>query len=163
MICKDSVLLYSINLILFDNLGTRREPSQFEFTSIAPAILTTVQSKPALDPALRTAVDSFMGSLSATQLGFQRTLGVKDTYVPGTVPERLYKRAAKAHESDDSDGVFVLTPDVQAPTLEEVAAVQAEVDDDVLTRAIEAVKATVRASGRLRVDSKKVQDNKAVE
>ena len=42
-------------------------------------------------------------------------------------------------------------------------AVQAEVDDDALTRAIEAVKATVRTSGRLRVDSKKVQDNKVVE
>jgi transcriptional regulator NrdR family protein len=47
--------------------------------------------------------------------------------------------------------------------LEEVAAVQAEVDDDALNRAIEAVKVTVRTSGRLRVDSKKVQDNKAVE
>jgi hypothetical protein len=82
--------------------------------------------------------------------------------VPGTVPERLYKRAAKAHELDDLDGAFVLTPDVQAPTLEEVAAVQAEVDDDALTRAIEAVKATVRISGRLRVDSIKAQENKAV-
>jgi len=83
--------------------------------------------------------------------------------VPGTVLERLYKRAAKAHESDDLDGAFVLTLDVQAPTLEEVAAVQVEVDDDALTRAIEAVKATVRTSGRLRVDSKKVQANKVGE
>jgi hypothetical protein len=71
----------------------------------------------------RTAVDNFIGSLSTTQLRFQRTLSVKDTYVLGTVPERLYKRAAKAHESDDLDGAFVLTLDVQAPTLEEVAAV----------------------------------------
>ena len=56
-----------------------------------------------------------------------------------------------------------MTPDVLAPTLEEVAAVQAEVDDKALTRTIETVKSTVRLSGRLRVDSKKVQLNKAVE
>ena len=81
----------------------------------------------------------------------------------GTVPERLYKRVARALNSDESDGAFVLTPDVFAPTLEEVAAVQAEVDDDALTKAIKSVKCTVRSSGRHRVHSKKVQANKAVE
>ena len=40
---------------------------------------------------------------------------------------------------------------------------QAEVDDDALTMAIEAVKVTVRASGRLWVDSVKVRASKAVE
>jgi hypothetical protein len=45
----------------------------------------------------------------------------------------------------------------------EVRAVQAEVNDEALTRAIETVKTTVRMSGRLRVESKKVQANKAVE
>jgi hypothetical protein len=45
--------------------------------------------------------------------------------------------------------------------LEEVAAVQAEVDDDELTKAIEVVKVTVRTS-RLQVDSKKVQANNEV-
>src|SRR5277367_5665418 len=104
-----------------------------------------------------------MDSLSTTQLGFQRTLGVKDTYVPGTVPERLYKRVARALNSDKSDGAFVLTLDVFAPTLEEVAAVQAEVDNDALTKAIESVKSTVRLSGRHRVDSKKVLENKAAQ
>jgi hypothetical protein len=64
-----------------------------------------------------------MESLSTTQLGFQRTLGLKDTYMLGTVPERLYKHVVKAHESDDLDGAFILTLDVQAPTLEKVAAV----------------------------------------
>jgi transcriptional regulator NrdR family protein len=57
--------------------------------------------------------------------------------------------------------VFVLTLDVFAPTLEELAAVQAEVDDDALTKAMESVKSTVRLSGRHLVDSKKVQENKA--
>jgi hypothetical protein len=41
-----------------------------------------------------------------------------------------------------------------------VAAVQAEVDDDALTKAIETVKSTTRSGGRLWVDSKKVQLNK---
>jgi hypothetical protein len=69
--------------------------------------------------------------------------------VLGTVPKRLYKRVAKALDSDESDGTFILTPDVFAPTSEELAAVQAEVDDDTLTKAIETVKSTVRLSSRL--------------
>jgi hypothetical protein len=81
--------------------------------------------------------------------------------MPRTEPERLYKRAAKSLKSDDLDGAFVLTPDVQTPTLEEVAAVQAEVDDDALTMAIEAVKVTLRTSSRIRVDSTKLKENKA--
>jgi hypothetical protein len=122
-------------------------------------VLTTV------DPAIQTAVDSFIGSLSTTQIGFQCTLSTKDAYIPGTVPEHLYKHAAKAHQSDDSelDGVFILTPDIQAPTAEEVAAVQAEVGDDALTKAIEAVKVSVRTSCRTRVDTTKVKANKAAE
>jgi hypothetical protein len=64
----------------------------------------TVQ--PALDPAFRTAVDNFMDSLSTTQLEFQRTICVKDTYAPRTVPERLCKRVAKGLALD---GAFVVT------------------------------------------------------
>jgi hypothetical protein len=78
----------------------------------------------------------------------------------GTVPERLYKRAQKAHESDDIDGAYVLTADVVAPTPEEVAAVEAEVSDKALDRAIEAIKLTVRSSGRQKVDTAKVRANK---
>jgi hypothetical protein len=150
-------LYYSTNLALFDDLGTCQEPSQFEFTSTAPAVLTTAQ----LALAVWTAVANFMESLSTTQLGFQRTIGTKDTYVPGTVLERLYKRVGKALDLDD--GAFVLTPDDFAPTLDEVAAVQAEVDDEALTRAIESVKSTVRSSDRHWVDSKKVLLNKAAQ
>jgi len=83
--------------------------------------------------------------------------------VPGTVPERLYKRIGKALDSDESDRAFVLTPDVVAPTLEEIAAIEAKVDDNALTKAIESVKSTIRSSSRLWVDSKKVQLNKAAE
>jgi len=53
-----------------------------------------------------------------------------------------------------------LTPNVIALALEEVAAVQAEVNGDALTKAVEVVKSTVRIGGRLRVDNKKVQLNK---
>lgn len=79
------------------------------------------------------------------------------------MPERLYKRAAKAHESDDLGGAFVLTLDTQAPTLEEVTAVQVEVNGDALAKEIGAVKVTVRTSGWLQVDSKMAQANKAAE
>jgi hypothetical protein len=41
-----------------------------------------------------------------------------------------------------------------------VAVVQAEVDDDALTKAIEAVKSTFRLGGRLQVESIKAQLNK---
>jgi hypothetical protein len=151
-------LAYIVVLILYflTNLGTRREPSLFEFTSTAPAVLIAAQ--PAAQLAVCTVAGNFLASISSTQLGFQRTVSVKDTYIPGTVPERLYKRAQQAHETDD--GAFILTPDVIAPTLEEVAVVQAEVDDDALTKAIKAVKSTVRLGGRLRVESQKAQLNK---
>ena len=46
--------------------------------------------------------------------------------------------------------------------MEEVAALQAEVDDNELTKAIRVVKVTVRTSSRLQVDSKKVQANNEV-
>jgi hypothetical protein len=110
---------------------------------------------------VRLDISNFLDSLSTTQLGFQRTVGVEDTYILGTVPERLYKRVAKAYESNKSNGAFVLTPDVLAPTLEEIAVVQAEVDDDALTKAIETVKTTARSSSRHQVRSLKVQLNKA--
>jgi hypothetical protein len=139
------------------HLGTCRDLSLFEFSSTA---LAALGSRP-LD--VQTAVDDFIALLSTTQLGFKHTIGADDTYIPGTVPERLYKRAARAYESDDIDGAFLLTNDVFAPTATEVGAVQAEVDDDALTRAIETVKSTVRSSGRLRVDTKKVQLNKGPE
>ena len=43
--------------------------------------------------------------------------------MPGTVPKRLYKRVAKALDSDKLDRAFVLTLDVFAPTSEELVAI----------------------------------------
>jgi hypothetical protein len=58
---------------------------------------------------------------------------------------------------------WALYLDVFATTLEEVAPVQAGVDYDGLTKAIESVKSTVRPNGRHRVDSKKVYANNAAQ
>jgi hypothetical protein len=77
-----------------------------------------------------------------------------------TVLERLYKRAKRAHNLDNLNGTFVLTPNIVAPTLEEVAIVEAEVGDKAFTRAISAIKKTVRSSAKQRVDTPKVQENK---
>jgi hypothetical protein len=137
--------------------GTRRDPSLFEFTSTAPAVLT---GAPPVGLAERPAVTGFLASTSTTQLGLQRTTGQEDNYIPGTVPERLYKRVQKAHEAEDS--AFILTPDVFAPTEEEEAIVQAETDDQALSQAIEHIRTTHRSSGRLRVDTKKAAENKAL-
>jgi hypothetical protein len=134
------------------DLGTRRDPSLFEFSSTAPAVLGSIQL------ATNTAVGNFTTLLSTTQLGFQRSIGVEDTYIPGTVPERLYKRAQKAHESDD--GVFLLTADVPAPTPKEIRAVEAEVSDEALDRAIDTLKKSVRLSSKQRIDTPKVRENK---
>lgn len=60
--------------------------------------------------------------------------------------ESLHKRAQKAHESDD--GAFVFTADVPAPTPEEIRAVEAEISNEALDRAIDTVKKSVRSSGR---------------
>jgi hypothetical protein len=65
------------------------------------------------------------------------------------VLKHLYKHTAKAYKLDKSNSAFVLTLNVLAPTLEEVAAVQAEVEDNALTKAIEAVRSTVRMSSRI--------------
>jgi hypothetical protein len=90
--------------------------------------------------------------------------GIPDPFLPGTQLERLYKRAKFTHESGENiDGTFVLTADIMAPTPIEIAAVEAEVEDEALTRAIETVRLTVRSSGRQRVDTPKVLANKALE
>jgi len=77
--------------------------------------------------------------------------GIPDPLLPGTQPERLYKRTRIAHDSEENiDGTFVLTADVVAPTPTGIAAV-------------EAVRLTVQSSGRYRVDTPKVLANKALE
>jgi hypothetical protein len=94
-----------------------------------------------------------------SQIGLEHSKGLQDTYVPGTVPERLYKRAQLAHDIDD-DGVFVLSTQVFAATAEEIASVEAEVNGNVLTNAIEAVRKTVRPGIQVK-PSFKVIENQA--
>src|SRR5436305_5616804 len=99
--------------------------------------------------------------ISTTRLGLQRSEGLPDTYVPGTVPERLYKRAQLAHDTVDS--AYQLTPDVFAPTPAELRAVAAEVGDEALTNAIAAIKVTGARSGRRSKPTSKVIINKVSE
>jgi hypothetical protein len=61
------------------------------------------------------------------------------------------------HEADDSDGIFNLTVDDFAPTASEIAVVEAEVNDEAWTKAIETIKKTVRSSGRQRVICRKLE------
>jgi hypothetical protein len=79
--------------------------------------------------------------------------------VPGTLPERLYKRAQFAHGIDD-DSVFVLSTQVFAAIAQEIASVEAEVNDNVLTDTIEAMRKTVR-SGKQVKPSFEVTENQA--
>jgi hypothetical protein len=94
------------------------------------------------------------GGMSTTKLGLQRFDGI-DTYVPGTMPECLYKRAQLVH--DNYEEGFLLSVDDFAPTASEVAAVEAEVDI-ALTQAIETINKTAR-SGRHVKPTQKVKLN----
>jgi hypothetical protein len=112
------------------------------------------------DESLGSSSDSDSGPdtstrVSTTKLGLKRSDGV-DTYIPGTVPERLYKRAQLAHNNFEEG--FLLSADDFAPTASEVAAAEAEVSDTALTKAIDSIKKTVR-SGRHVTPSEKVKLN----
>jgi hypothetical protein len=72
----------------------------------------------------------------------------------------LYKRVQLDIRVEDS--IDILTNDVFPPTSKEVESVEAEVGDEALTRAIIAVKLSTRST-RIRVDSVKVKENKALE
>jgi hypothetical protein len=52
------------------------------------------------------------------------------------------------HQLEDNlDRTFVLTRDIIAPTIVEIVAVEAEVNDKALTKAIEVVRSTVQLRG----------------
>jgi hypothetical protein len=95
-LCKQ---FYFLVLILWFSyvLGTRRDPSAFEYSSTAPAVL----SAPAflLEHEESKAISAL---LSTTQLGLQRSEGTVDTYVSGTLLERLYKQAQLNVDVDDN-------------------------------------------------------------
>ena len=76
--------------------------------------------------------------------------------MPGTIPERLYKRVQLAHDNY-KEGCLLRAEDF-APTASEVATVEAKVSDVALTKAIDAIKQTVR-SGRYVKPSQKAKLN----
>jgi hypothetical protein len=66
-------IFYSTILTISLFLGTRRDPSAFEFSTTAPAILSV------------TETPELVAMVSTTRLGIQRSKGYIDTYVPGTL------------------------------------------------------------------------------
>ena len=92
--------------------------------------------------------------MSTTGLGLQRSEGTVDTYVPGTLPERLYKRAQLqiVDDDDDTDGCYRLTAQDTPITVSEMETILAvEEDARAIDKAIDAIKITVRSSIRSRV------------
>jgi hypothetical protein len=85
--------------------------------------------------------------VSTTRLGIQRSKGNIDTYVPGTLPERLYKRAQLEVDSNDTSGCYRLTAQDAPITTDEIDAIRAvEEDGQALDEAIDTIKKTVRLS-----------------
>jgi hypothetical protein len=96
--------------------------------------------------------------VSTTQLGIQRLASNPDTYIPGTLPERLYKRAQLQADDDDTDGCYRLTTQDAPITVDEIEAIQAaDEDGQAIDRAIETIKKTVRSSRN------RVATNRAIE
>jgi hypothetical protein len=96
-------------------------------------------------PLLPESDSDYNVDASTTKLGLQRYLEGPNLYVPGTLPERLYKQVQQAH--DNYKEGYILQLEDFVSTASKVAAVEAEVSNIVLTKAIEAIKQTVR-SGR---------------
>jgi hypothetical protein len=81
-------------------------------------------------------------------LGYSvRKLGYIDTYVPGTLPERLYKRAQLEVDADDTYGCYRLTTQDAPITADEIEAIRVvEEGGQAIDQAIETIKKTIRPS-----------------
>jgi hypothetical protein len=96
--------------------------------------------------------------VSTTQLGIQRLTSNPNTYIPGTLPERLYKRSQLEVDDDDSSGCYRLTTQDAPITADEIETIQAaDEDGQAIDRAIETIKKTVRSSRN------RVATNRAIE
>jgi len=138
--------------MFFPYLGTRRDPLAFEYLSTALATLATT-SAAFSEPQESAAISALM---STTGLGLQRSEGTVDTYVPGTLPERLYKCAQlqidNDNDDDDTDGCYRLSAQDAPITVSEMETILAvEEDAKAIDKAIDAIKTTVRSSIRSRV------------
>jgi hypothetical protein len=96
--------------------------------------------------------------ISTTRLGIQRSKGTVDTYIPRTLPERLYKRAQLQVDNDDTNVCYRLTTQDAPITVNEMETIQAaDEDGQAIDRVIETIKKTVQ-SGR-----NQVATNRAIE
>jgi hypothetical protein len=169
-------------------LGTRRDPSAFEYipSSSAPAVVNRSRAQP---PQLvgvlalmaqesqdddsnsdsdseyidiDDLIDPQLKALSTTQLGLQRLEEAPDTYLPGTLPPRLYQTNPFARQQNDEEiggDVYELAADAMPATVEEMKQMEDdEADEEALSQAIEAFVAPTR-TGRKRTATLKVVDN----
>jgi hypothetical protein len=94
--------------------GTRRDPSEFEYSSTAPPVLPTqplvfVAPRPQLQHYDVAPVRSYSTQWNNTHFGLTTTAlamerldsGHKDEYDPGTIRERQYLNAQFAGDDDD--------------------------------------------------------------
>jgi hypothetical protein len=103
--------------------------------------------------------DFCSGKLLTIQIGLECSDRLPDIYIPGTVPEHLYKHVQLVYNIDNSS-IFVLDTYVFVPTIQEIATIEAEANDSVLTDTIEAVRKTIQ-SGRHMKPSFKIAENQA--
>jgi hypothetical protein len=96
--------------------------------------------------------------VSTTQLGIQRLTSNLDTYIPGTLPKRLYKRVQLEVDDDDSSSCYRLTTQDALITTDEIKTIQAaDEDGQAIDKAIETIKKTVQSSRN------RVATNRAIE
>jgi hypothetical protein len=101
---------------------------------------------------------AILALVSTTQLGIQRLTSNLDTYVLGTLLERLYKRAQLKVDNNNSSGCYRLTTQDALITTNEIKTIQtADEDKQAIDRAIKIIKKTVQLSRN------RVATNRAIE
>jgi hypothetical protein len=91
-------------------------------TTLSSSIVNTISNNESLDLSSDSSFESNTEiEVSTTEIGLQQLQGCVDTYMPGTLPECLYKQVQLAHETIDS--AYQLTPDIFEPTVVELQAV----------------------------------------
>jgi hypothetical protein len=156
-------------------LGTRRDPSAFEYvpTSSAPAVLSCSRqqyqstSVSALIEqgtyrnseddnsndnskyiGIDDLIDPQLKALSTMQLGIQRLRESPDIYLPGTLPPRLYQTNPFSMQRNDKDlgsNVYELAADAIPATAEEIRQME---DDEADEEALFQAIETVLATTR---------------
>jgi hypothetical protein len=107
-------------------------------------------------------IDSELGQLTTTQLGIERLEDASDTYLPGTLPPRLYQSNPFAQQTEPTEMgeiQYQLTAQEVPATAQEIQAIEEEeADEEALSQAVETLIQATR-SGRKRTATTKVISN----